>query len=102
MTNYLISYDISSDRLRNKVAKMLERHGCKRVQKSVFFAPEYTPAELRRLRADLSKIMTAATGGDDSILCVPVLKQYVYEVIWEGENKSLQAALQKHNLVYVS
>ena len=32
---YVISYDISSDRLRNKMAKLLEGHG-KRVQYSVF------------------------------------------------------------------
>ena len=32
---YLVSYDISSDRLRNKIAKMLEGYG-ERVQYSVF------------------------------------------------------------------
>ena len=32
---YLISYDIDSDRVRNKIAKTLEDHG-KRVQYSVF------------------------------------------------------------------
>ncbi len=101
MTNYLISYDISSDRLRNKVAKTLERHGCKRIQKSVFFAPAYAPTELKRLRADLSKLMTPVADSDDSILCVPVLKQYTCEVIWEGENHALQAALAENHLYYV-
>lgn len=32
---YVISYDISNDRLRNKLAKLLEGHG-RRVQYSVF------------------------------------------------------------------
>lgn len=101
MTNYLISYDISSDRLRTKVAKALERHGCKRIQKSVFFAPGYTPDELKRLRADLSKLLAPAAEPVDSILCVPIQKQYLVEVIWEGENHSLRSALEEHQVCYV-
>jgi len=101
MTNYLISYDISSDRLRTKVAKILERHGCKRIQKSVFFAPRYLPDELKRLRADLSKLLTRAAEPADSILCVPIQKQYLVEVIWEGENRSLRAALEAQQVCYV-
>lgn len=101
MTNYLISYDISSDRLRTKVAKALERHGCKRIQKSVFFAPGYKPDELKRLRADLSKLLAPAADPDDSILCVPIQKQYLVEVIWEGENRSLRGALEAHQVFYV-
>lgn len=40
MTSYLISYDIGDDRLREKVAALLQREGCTRIQKSVFFAPK--------------------------------------------------------------
>lgn len=38
--HYVICYDLENDRLRGKAVKLLERHGCSRVQKSVFAAPE--------------------------------------------------------------
>lgn len=53
---YLISYDISSDRLRNKVAKTMEEYG-RRVQYSVF---ECTLSEkqYRDLRIKLTTLLT--------------------------------------------
>ena len=71
--NYFIAYDITDDRRRDRVAKALKRHGCRRVQKSVFFAPLFLPVEIAKLRASLSRIVLPS--GDypnDSVLIVPV------------------------------
>lgn len=95
MTNYLISYDISQDKLRNKIVKILERRGCVRVQKSVFLAPRYQTAELKRLQAEMVLALKARASPDDSVLCVPLNKGTLEEGIWHGDNPDLQKALQK-------
>ena len=68
---FLISYDITDDRLRTKIAKTMEAFG-ERVQYSVFECHLRPPA-LRKLQALLKKRMDDA-GPDDSIrfynLCV--------------------------------
>lgn len=54
---YVISYDIASDRLRNKIAKILEEYGI-RIQYSVF---ECTIGE-RKYMELYSKLMELMTG----------------------------------------
>jgi CRISPR-associated endonuclease Cas2 len=66
MANLFISYDITNDRLRTKTAKILERHGCKRVQKSVFYAARFEAAEVRKLRAELAR----QVGGKRPVKCI--------------------------------
>lgn len=85
MAHYLISYDISNDRLRNHAAKVLTRHGCKRLQKSVFLAPDFEPRELRRLREDLTRMLHTDADSSDSLLCVPITKNYLQDVLWHGD-----------------
>ncbi len=51
---YVISYDISKDKIRNKVASELENYG-KRVQYSVFEC-ELTEEKLKKLYAKLLKL----------------------------------------------
>ncbi len=51
---YLVSYDISRDKIRNKVASELENYG-KRVQYSVFEC-ELTESKLKKLYAKLLKL----------------------------------------------
>ena len=61
MVMYIVSYDISSNRLRNKVAKLLEGYG-RRVQYSVFEC-EVSEKHFYRLRKDLTDLLT---GSDDA------------------------------------
>jgi CRISPR-associated protein Cas2 len=60
MKSYLICYDIDDDRERNRVAKLLERHG-QRVQYSVFELHLRSERKLRELQQGLRDIL-----GDDS------------------------------------
>lgn len=59
---YLISYDMSTDKLRNKVAKELENYG-KRVQYSVFEC-DISPKQLKILYGKLTKIMSLEKEGN--------------------------------------
>ena len=54
----LVSYDIESDKLRAKVAKILEAHG-ERVQYSVFEC-HLKPREYARLKSRLEKVVSRA------------------------------------------
>ncbi|MBL7793383.1 MAG: CRISPR-associated endonuclease Cas2 [Saprospiraceae bacterium] len=94
MTSYFLSYDISNDRLRNRLAKTLERHGCKRIQKSLFLAPNFEPRELQRLRDDCAKTLLHRQPGD-SLLCIPATRQYLQELIWAGEEDRLRDTLKE-------
>jgi len=96
MTNYLISYDISDDRLRTRAAKLLERRGCKRLQKSVFFAPRYSARELRDLRAELRQLLKQGKVETDSVLCVPVSQKLLEQLLWEGDQKFFDNLMKKH------
>ena len=94
MTSYIISYDIGDDRLREKVAAFLQREGCSRVQKSVFFAPQFRIKELRALQAGLHALVNGKLAENDSVISVPVAKKYLSGLLWEGESPGLEGALK--------
>ena len=55
----VICYDVSEDKRRNKVAALLEFYGTRR-NKSVFECMT-TEAQLKKIRAELPKLIDAAT-----------------------------------------
>lgn len=61
---FLIAYDVSDDRRREKVAKLLQHYG-QRVQYSVFIA-DLNPSQHRTMRLDLRDRIRA---GDSIIVC---------------------------------
>ena len=60
MALFLISYDISVDQRRNRLAKLLEGYGS-RVQYSVFEC-DLTPAQWKSLRQQITKLVVIAEG----------------------------------------
>jgi CRISPR-associated protein Cas2 len=92
MTSFFLSYDISDDRLRTRLSKLLERRGCKRLQKSVFFAPNFEPREMQSLRIACERLLQHRAP-TDSLLCIPATRQYLGELVWQGDAARLQAAL---------
>lgn len=90
--NYFVSYDISHNRSRERVAKTLLRHGCVRVQQSVFYAQDFSPEDRERLRSDL-----AASLGEhllaSSILFLPIERDQLGLVDALGDNGALVGAL---------
>lgn len=74
----LISYDISEDKTRTRLAKRLKDFG-KRAQYSVFEA-EITPKEMEKLKKHLAKV---ELGKDDSIRLYTLCKSCIGNVrIW--------------------
>jgi len=65
MTTFLISYDVSDNKKRNKVAKILEEYG-RRVQYSVF----YCQLNKKALFDLLSRISKIIDRDSDSILAI--------------------------------
>ena len=102
--HYIFCYDFANDSLRTHLANVLERHGCVRLQYSVWFTPEWTPKKLRAFRAVLQKLFVkyaARKTTSDSVLCLPLTSDCLSELIWEGDTTTLQTALTKIALVWL-
>ena len=83
--HYVICYDLESDRNREKVVKMLHRHGCERVQKSVFVANDMSRREVGVLRGQLARLLSRM-GSDDSVLILPLPDAEVKGILVLGNN----------------
>ncbi len=83
--HYVISYDLANDRKRGKVAKILQRHGCERLQRSVFVAHDLHPDDLRRLWADLAAAVPKPPPGD-SIVLLPLRETDIQRSRALGDN----------------
>ena len=71
--HYVICYDLENDRLRGHVAKLLQKKGCSRVQRSVFVAPHYDRRTFSALLTALRGLLARHPGAPtDSIVCVPL------------------------------
>lgn len=95
MTNYIISYDISETRLRTSIAKLLLRSGCQRIQKSVFFAPNFSADEIKTLRTNIQIIINHSPT-TNTIFCLPFSKEQALKMTWLGDTHHIAKIL--HNL----
>ena len=79
--HYLIAYDIAENRIRNRVAKLLEKLG-RRLQYSVFYA-DITERECQGLRQELENLTEKA---EKPLLLIAPLCAACYGRIWlQGE-----------------
>lgn len=69
MSIFLISYDISKDKIRNKVFKLLESIGTP-LQKSVFIT-DISEIQKNRIQEEIHKSMEK----DDSLFVIPICKK---------------------------
>jgi len=81
---YVLAYDLSDDRRRAKIARLMESLG-ERVQGSVFEA-WLTPGELNRLVAKAKKVMNER---EDSLRIYPLCAACRPKIRVEGEGKPL-------------
>jgi len=66
----------------------LTKHGCERVQKSVFVAAHLKKHDLERLEHDLKKLLNGATAQNDSLLVIPLRDEHTREIrMLAGDNK---------------
>ena len=88
--HYVICYDLENDRLRAKAAKTLAKHGCNRIQKSVFVAPAMVHKDLDRLRADLLRLLEGKNlGAQEGILVIPLADELAQKSFAFGHNNIL-------------
>lgn len=81
--NFIFSYDISSDKLRNSIAHKLEKSGCFRVQKSVFIGSDFSTKEVNLLKRDIKKELSSNLKEDtDSFLCLPLTQTQKADMWW--------------------
>ena len=96
--HFFICYDISDDKRRLRLSKLLLRTGCQRVQKSVFMASDFDRREMLRLKSTIEKLLnvqyTEGSSLDDSVLYIPLDNDAVGDVLWQG-NKDLWNNLWK-------
>lgn len=83
-TFYVLAYDLSDDRRRAKIARLMESMG-ERVQGSVFEA-WLTPAELNRLIAKAKKVMNER---EDSLRIYALCAACRGKIRVEGQGKPL-------------
>ena len=85
--HYIISYDISDDKLRLKISKLLLASGCFRLQKSVFIAPNFPTKQIKLLKQDVLKMLHCPAQRDtDSILCFRITPKQVPGIWWQAPN----------------
>lgn len=73
---YLILYDITENKLRTKVSRLLEQEGYERLQYSVFIAP-YNPLK-NKLWEKLNNILGENTL--NKIYCIKITRENFYNV----------------------
>jgi CRISPR-associated protein Cas2 len=77
---YLICFDISSNRIRYRVVKLLKGLG-HRVQKSVFECPDLTEKQLFVLQ---DKLMALIDQTSDSVRYYRLCKACLFQIEWLG------------------
>lgn len=78
---YVVSYDVSDNKRRNKVAKLLDDYG-DRVQYSVFEVPINKPEQVEELLARLTKVLDLAK---DSVYLHPVCARCREDTVVVGQ-----------------
>jgi CRISPR-associated protein Cas2 len=94
-----IYYDIESDKIRRLVAKLLEKQGCVRVQKSVFFARIH-----RRRYAELTDLLRQIQqlyNNQDSIMLLPVGEDMLNSLHCIGQSFDLELLTAPKNTIFV-
>lgn len=87
--NYILSYDITSDKLRLKISKRLETLGCFRIQKSVFIGSNFSIKEIQLLKASILTILSNQLKTDnDSFICLPMTQNQKLALWWLKPNPS--------------
>lgn len=94
-----IYYDIENNKIRRLVARLLEKQGCIRVQKSVFFARVHR----RRYRelTDLLRQIQQLYENQDSIILLPVGEDMLNSLQCIGKSFELDLLTAPKNTVFV-
>ena len=93
--NYLLSYDISNDKVRRKVFEYLLAKGFLRIQNSVFLGEIH----ITKIDDILENICLLVNKDEDSIFCVPINKEDYENIFNFGKNEDYN--LYKDEVLYI-
>lgn len=94
-----IMYDIENNKVRRLVAKYLEKKGCIRVQKSVFFAR--ITRKMHREVLDILRKAQNCYDNQDTIMVLPVGEDMLNALTCIGKNFELELiTAPKHTLIF--
>lgn len=83
---------MENDRLRDRAAKLLQKLGCSRVQRSVFVARGFDRREYSALRTALRRLLARHPAGPaDSVLFIPLREGDEGRIEALGLNNALTA-----------
>ncbi len=95
---FFIMYDIENNKVRRLVAKYLEKKGCMRVQKSIFFAKLHRNM-YREITETLKEIQQAYENAD-SILALPVGEDMLNNLKIIGKELSYEFSNDTKNTLF--
>ncbi len=95
---FFVMYDIRNNKVRREISKYLERNGCMRVQKSIFFASA-DREKYKKLHTDLKEVQESYEN-NDSIFFVPVSTDEVKSMKVLGRNVDFEIVTGRINTLF--
>ena len=95
---FFVMYDIESNKVRQNIAKYLERKGCQRIQKSVYLA-NLDRAAYDQIRSDLTEVHGMYENSDSIILC-RASSDELRSMNVIGQNLDLDIILKDRNTLF--
>ncbi|PJB59957.1 MAG: CRISPR-associated endonuclease Cas2 [Bacteroidetes bacterium CG_4_9_14_3_um_filter_41_19] len=95
---YFIMYDIENNKVRTAISKYLEKNGCLRVQKSIFFV-ETERKVYNQIHSDLKHIQELYDN-HDSIFLVPVSTDQVRSMKIIGQSIDFDLIIGSKNTLF--
>lgn len=98
MTGFIL-YDIENNKVRRQIAKYLEKKGCLRIQKSVFFC-HLTRKQWLEMKASLKEVNDLYEN-NDSIFFLPVSKDAIEGAACIGQQFISELQQEKPSVVFL-
>ena len=95
---YFIMYDIENNKIRNYIAKYLERKGCIRVQKSIFIA-ESARKKFEEIHETLREVQ-GKYDNNDSIFLIPVSTDHLRAMKIIGQQVDFNMIVDPKNTMF--
>lgn len=95
---FFVMYDIENNKVRREIAKFLKRQGCKRVQKSIFFAS--SAHETFTNIYETLKAVQEMYDNNDSIFVVPISTDEVRAMKVIGKNIDFDIITGNRNTLF--
>lgn len=97
-TLFFVMYDIENNKIRRYLVKYLEKHGCVRIQKSIFLA-NLSNSLYEQIKKDLAEV-NECYENEDSILIVPISTDYLSAMKVIGQKIDVDIITKNKNTLF--